>query len=186
MSFMDEYVDVAERVQEFYAKYPEGSLQPLDPYEPYKLIEVDGKTYLVYVAAAYRDPHDPKPGIGSAWELVPGRTSYTQHSELMVAETSSWGRALAALGFATKRIATKQEVEAAASRKVERITKPEEPIEDAWSEPAKPKHVNPFLTCQHGDRVRRTGNNARGPWVGYFCPQPKGSPDQCAPKFEGA
>lgn len=38
--------------------------------------------------------------------------------------------------------------------------------------------------CQHGSMVYRTGTNARGTWAGWFCPTPKGSPDQCAPKFE--
>ncbi|MFD0374698.1 hypothetical protein [Streptomyces sp. NPDC127112] len=39
-------------------------------------------------------------------------------------------------------------------------------------------------TCQHGNRTRRTGTNARGEWVAHFCPQPKGSADQCKPIFE--
>ena len=33
--------------------------------------------------------------------------------------------------------------------------------------------------CKHGKRVRRTGTNSRGPWVGYFCPTEKGDPDKC-------
>jgi hypothetical protein len=37
----------------------------------------------------------------------------------------------------------------------------------------------PVKTCQHGNRVRRTGENARGTWVAHFCPTPKGAPDQC-------
>lgn len=37
--------------------------------------------------------------------------------------------------------------------------------------------------CVHGERVRRSGNGARGEWVGYFCPTPKGTPDQCSPQF---
>ncbi|HEU5118492.1 MAG TPA: hypothetical protein VFT74_17920 [Isosphaeraceae bacterium] len=37
--------------------------------------------------------------------------------------------------------------------------------------------------CVHGERVRRSGNGARGEWVGYFCPAPKGSADQCPPNF---
>lgn len=37
--------------------------------------------------------------------------------------------------------------------------------------------------CHHGERVHRQGNGARGPWEGYFCPSPKGTPDQCKPLF---
>lgn len=191
---LDEYVDVAERVQEFYKRYPEGSIQAVDPMNPYRFEIIDGNTYIVWSAFAYRSPEDPLPAQGTAWELFPGRTSYTQHSEIMIAETSAIGRALAFAGFATKRIASKQEVEAATSRKtpakIERIEQPEQPLDDPWNTPLlaeEPKQVtNPFTQCVHGDRIKRTGNNARGPWVGWFCPQPRGSKDQCAPKFEGA
>lgn len=34
-------------------------------------------------------------------------------------------------------------------------------------------------TCLHGERIQRSGNGAKGPWVGWFCPTPKGTPDQC-------
>lgn len=114
---LDDYVDVAERLALFRETYPEGTLQPLDPARPYQVIEVAGEVRLVYAAAAYRTPDDPRPGVGLAWETIPGRTPYTRGSELMVAETSAWGRALASLGIATRRsIASRQEVAAARSR----------------------------------------------------------------------
>jgi hypothetical protein len=31
--------------------------------------------------------------------------------------------------------------------------------------------------------VARSGNGAKGPWSGFFCPTPKGTPDQCPPQF---
>lgn len=37
--------------------------------------------------------------------------------------------------------------------------------------------------CVHGQRVRRSGSSAKGDWVGYFCPTPKGTADQCSPNF---
>ena len=37
--------------------------------------------------------------------------------------------------------------------------------------------------CKHGDMTFRTGSSAKGPWKGYFCPSPKGTPDQCEPQF---
>lgn len=190
---MDDYVDVAERVQLFFAKYPEGSLQPLDPHEPYRMIEVGGQAIIVYAAAAYRDPHDARPGIGMAWEFVPGRTPYTAHSELMVAETSAWGRALAALGFATKRIATSEEVKAAEGRRIERTQPKAPPVADPWATattliqdelgatPIEDSHPS----CSHGARIRKTGENAKGPWVGWYCPQPRQAADRCQPIFGG-
>jgi len=50
------------------------------------------------------------------------------------------------------------------------------------SQPAAPQASGP--SCVHGPRVRRTGNSSRGAWVGWFCPTPKGTPDQCKAEFE--
>jgi hypothetical protein len=123
---LDDYVDVAQRLQEFYDRYPDGSLGPLDPAHPYEQAivcgtEKDGQvvtqTFIVYIAVARRTPDDAAPGVGAAWEVFPGRTPYTRGSELMNAETSAWGRALASLGIATKKgIASRQEVQAAQGR----------------------------------------------------------------------
>ena len=110
MSFdLSDYVQVNERIQNFYARYPDGSLQS-------ELTEVrDGGGELIgwrCKAFAYRDGQDVLPGIGHAVEWVPGKTPYTKDSEAMNAETSAWGRAIAALGFATKHLASADEVQA--------------------------------------------------------------------------
>jgi hypothetical protein len=116
--FAEDYIPVNERIAQFIAKYPGGSLQPVDPANPYTVIEGKGESsWIVYGAAAYRHPEDPRPGIGYAWEPVPGKTPYTRGSELMVAETSAWGRAIAALGIATNRsVASAEEVRSAQER----------------------------------------------------------------------
>lgn len=106
-----DYVYVAERIQTFREKHPEGSLQPANPANPYDIIHIGEKTFIVYVAAAYRTPDDPRPGIGIAYEPFPGLTPYTKNSELMVAETSAWGRAIvASLAADSKKIASRDEV----------------------------------------------------------------------------
>jgi len=110
---LSDYVDVAERLRIFRDKYPNGSLQPANLEKPFELVTIGEKTFLVYISAAYRSPEDTRPGIGSAWEPFPGRTPYTKDSELMVAETSAWGRAImAALAADSKRIASLDEVRA--------------------------------------------------------------------------
>lgn len=112
-----DYIPVNERIAEFIAKYPDGSLRPLWPDEPYRVLGEGETKWLVYGACAYRTPDDPAPGVGLAWEPVPGRTPYTRGSELMVAETSAWGRALAAIGIATnKSVASAEEVRSAQER----------------------------------------------------------------------
>src|SRR5580765_2100371 len=91
-----DYVDVAERIRLFIDRYPDGSLtQHTAPY----LLNVGERVFMVYTAAAYRTPDDQRPGIGTAWEPVPGPTQFTRDSELMNAETAAWGRAIVALGI---------------------------------------------------------------------------------------
>ena len=115
--FAEDYIPVNERIAKFIETYPEGSLRPLWPDEPYRVLGEGDTKWLVYGACAYRTPDDPAPGVGLAWEPVPGRTPYTRGSELMVAETSAWGRALAAIGIATnKSIASAEEVRSAQER----------------------------------------------------------------------
>lgn len=115
--FAEDYVPVNVRIQQFIEKYPEGSLRPLWPDEPYRVLGEGETKWLVYGACAYRTPDDPAPGVGLAWEPVPGRTPYTRGSELMVAETSAWGRSLAAIGIATnKSVASAEEVRSARER----------------------------------------------------------------------
>lgn len=38
-------------------------------------------------------------------------------------------------------------------------------------------------SCKHGAMVMRQGVGKNGPWTGWFCPTPKGTPDQCSPQF---
>ena len=106
-TFAKDYVDVATRIREFKEAFPTGSLQRVDM----QFVNIGGKDFVVYTAAAYRSPDDERPGMGTAWEPVPGLTPYTKNSEVMVAETSAWGRAIvAALAGETKRIASADEV----------------------------------------------------------------------------
>jgi hypothetical protein len=103
---LEGYVEVADRITAFYEKHPEGSLQCKE----WHMEEVGDKLFVVYTALAYRTPDDARPGVGTAWEPFPGKTNFTRDSELMNCETSSWGRALAALGFVGKKIASAEEV----------------------------------------------------------------------------
>jgi hypothetical protein len=119
---MADYVDVAERIRAFRDKHPEGSLQPADLTKPYEIVTIGDKTFVVYVAAAYRTPDDSRPGIGTAWETFPGKTPYTAGSEIQNAESSAWGRAIvASLAADTKKIASLDEV---AARRAERDPHP--------------------------------------------------------------
>lgn len=104
-----DYIDVATRIVEFRNQYPQGSLQQVK----LEFVTVGGKDFVVYTAAALRGPDDKNPGIGTAWEPIPGKTPFTRDSEVQNAETAAWGRAMvAALAVDTKTngIASMQEV----------------------------------------------------------------------------
>ena len=109
-----DYIDVATRIVEFREKYPNGSLQPWkDPYVlEVRITENTFKSFMVYSAAAYRSPDDQLPGVGYAYEPIPGPTNFTRDSELQNAETAAWGRAMvAALAVDTRKgIASSEEV----------------------------------------------------------------------------
>lgn len=135
-----DYIDVATRIVEFKKLWPQGSLVQVD----LKFIsDFAGKDWVVYTAAAYRSPDDQQPGIGTAWEPVPGPTRFTRDSEVQNAETAAWGRAMvAALAVDTRKgIASSEEVR---NRQVE--------IRDYLAEAAKVKDVN---------ELRRIYNEAR-------------------------
>lgn len=103
-----DYIDVATRIVEFRNQHPSGSLQQVK----YELLEAGNKTFIAFTAAAYRSPDDERPGIGTAWEPIPGPTTFTRDSEMQNAETAAWGRAIvAALAADTKKgIASQEEV----------------------------------------------------------------------------
>jgi hypothetical protein len=101
----DDYVTVAERVEKFYAKFPEGRLLTA-------IVEHDAETGFVLVRAeAYRQKDDALPSsTGHAYELR-SAGHVQQGSYVEVCETSAVGRALALLGFETTRgIASREEV----------------------------------------------------------------------------
>jgi hypothetical protein len=109
-----DYIDVAARLIEYRGIYPTGALQPWrDPYiAEVKMPDGSIKSFIVYSAAAYGSPEDKLPGVGYAWEPIPGPTNFTRDSELQNAETAAWGRAMVAkLAVDTKKgIASSEEV----------------------------------------------------------------------------
>jgi hypothetical protein len=108
---LDGYTEVKTRIQEFYATYPTGAIVTTNvkviPFHEFE----DGKSRVLVKAKAYRQPDDPHPGRGASWMVIPGKTPYTNGSEVENCETSAWGRAIAAVGIAIdKGIASAQEI----------------------------------------------------------------------------
>lgn len=125
--FASDYVTVADRIGAFYERFPDGSLQS-------DIVELT-ESRVVIRAVAYRSPDDPRPGVGHASLAIPGSTPYTRGSELENAETSAWGRAIAALGFETKAgVATADEISSKSGAPIpESRPRPAAPVEDRTS-----------------------------------------------------
>lgn len=111
MKVLEGYVDVAERIRQLREKHPEAVLRPYNPEEPFKIVMIGNREFIIYTAACYRTPDDPMPAIAVAAEPAVGKTNFTRDSEVMNAETSAWGRAIvAALAADTQKIASLEEV----------------------------------------------------------------------------
>jgi len=101
----DEYITVSERIEKFYAKFPQGRIIT-------NIIEHSAETGFILIRAeVYREPDDALPAAtGHAYELrSAGHVQAGSYVE--VCETSSVGRALALLGFEVRRgVASREEV----------------------------------------------------------------------------
>jgi hypothetical protein len=101
----DEYITVSERIEKFYAKFPQGRIITT-------IIEHSAETgFILMRAEVYREPDDALPAAtGHAYELKSaGHVQAGSYVE--VCETSSVGRALALLGFEVRRgVASREEV----------------------------------------------------------------------------
>jgi pyruvate/2-oxoglutarate dehydrogenase complex dihydrolipoamide acyltransferase (E2) component len=101
----DEYITVSERIEKFYAKFPQGRILT-------SIVEHNAETgFILTRAEVYRDPEDTLPAAtGHAYELrSAGHVQAGSYVE--VCETSSVGRALALLGFEVRRgVASREEV----------------------------------------------------------------------------
>ena len=53
-------------------------------------------------------------------------------------------------------------------------------IQAQFNAPAAPAAEAPgSKSCKHGPMAYKTGTSQKGPWQGYMCNSPKGSPDKC-------
>lgn len=120
MDYLKNYIEVKDRIQMFYEKFPEGTLH----FQYKGVLEFNGESYIYGEAFAYPERDKMAYASGWAWERVPAK-GFAKGAEMMTLETSAWGRAIAALGIAvTKGIASREEVQ--------RNMKPEN---DPWQTP---------------------------------------------------
>ena len=134
----DEYITVSERIEKFYAKFPQGRILT-------SVVEHNAETGFILIRAeVYRDAEDALPAAtGHAYELrSAGHVQAGSYVE--VCETSSVGRALALLGFEVRRgVASREEVirgskKQQAAAPAAAPARPERPAPAPAPEPAPP------------------------------------------------
>lgn len=122
---LEGYVEVKDRIKQFYDKHPDGRLVTAEVL----MHDAAGKQRVQVKALAYRTVDDPLPAVGYSWMELPGTTPYTRGSELENTETSAWGRAIGALGIGIdKSIASQQEV---AGKERDAATRAEDAVYDS-------------------------------------------------------
>src|ERR1043165_7241135 len=130
----DEYITVHERIEKFYAKFPEGRILT-------SIVEHNEETgFILMRAEVYRQPDDALPAAtGHAYELR-SAGHVLAGSYVEVCETSSVGRALALLGFEVRRgVASREEViRGARKQQAAAPAQPERPAPERTTAPERP------------------------------------------------
>ena len=87
---LSNYVDVPSRFALALDKWPD--LRVVE--SPPEVVTVGDQTFISVTMTVYRTPDDPIAARGCAWEIFPGKSSFTRGSEMMNASTSALGRAI--------------------------------------------------------------------------------------------
>lgn len=132
---LDDYIDVKERITNFWAKYPNGAIKT-------ELLHADGE-YVRVFAAAFKSSDDRSQllATGLAEEIRKGFIN--SKSALENCETSAIGRALGNGGFDTRRGPSRQEME-----KVQRLQEHEK--KEASRPQKKPEDIPMEPASEHG------------------------------------
>jgi hypothetical protein len=135
---LQDYITVAERIEKFYERYPEGRVTT-------HIIEHDAeKGFILMRAEVYRHTDDALPAAtGHAFEVrsegYVQRTSYIE-----VCETSSVGRALALCGFEVKRgLSHREDFSKAPAAQPQRVAEKAKTPAPAKPAPVAPVEVAP-------------------------------------------
>ncbi|HYG08703.1 MAG TPA: hypothetical protein VD835_01900 [Pyrinomonadaceae bacterium] len=127
----EDYVPVAERLERFYERFPDGRVIT-------HIIEHNSESGFVLMRAeVYRSPDDAQPAAtGHAFE-VRGESYVNKTSYIENCETGSVGRALALLGFEVKRgIASREELEKTSRMATDKTARVSNAVSPATSTPA--------------------------------------------------
>ena len=95
MGFMDNYEPVSDRIGKFWEKHPNGRI--------HTEIKLINETEIVIMASAFTDREDSRPAAVDFAQETRGSSAINKTSFIENCSTSAIGRALATLGFQTKK-----------------------------------------------------------------------------------
>jgi hypothetical protein len=78
VDYLKDYIEVKDRIQMFYAKFPEGTLH----FQYKGVLEFNGETFIYGEAFAYPERDKMAYASGWAWERVPAR-GFAKGAEMM-------------------------------------------------------------------------------------------------------
>ena len=148
---MDNYVDVATRLQMAFKRWPELRIQETAR----EVIEMPDKSCFIRATVTiWRTPDDLIPVIATCCEPYPGRTPYTKLSENENAFTHCIGRAIAYMGIgANKSLASRDEVETAQQRQAPARLAPVVPLHDV-EQPFESDGASPYANPKQLGLIR--------------------------------
>jgi hypothetical protein len=103
MGFLDDYEPVADRITKFWEKYGDNGRILTE-------IKLINETEVVVQASVYIDKNDTRPAAIDWAHETRGSSNINRASFLENCSTSAIGRALATLGFSTKKRASREEM----------------------------------------------------------------------------
>lgn len=171
MSFLDNYEDVATRIQRFWATHPSGKIHT-------HIIDVDIiKGYILVECRVYREFEDREPsGIDFAFGNVATYNANMKKWFIEDTVTSAIGRAVGLVLGSDKR-PTAQNMAQVEQVDVEIVKDTASDPIDLWATPLMEPMAEVVArlgaevlpSCKHGDMKFNTGNKNGKAWGGWFC-----------------
>ncbi|CAB4163057.1 hypothetical protein UFOVP797_13 [uncultured Caudovirales phage] len=176
MSFLENYEDVATRIQRFWATHPSGkihtSITDIDLVAGYVLVE----------CRVYREFEDVEPsGIDFAYGNVSTFNSGMKKWFVEDTVTSAIGRAVGLVLGTDKRPTAQNMAQVEQPSEPKAVVWDTQEPEDPWAtHTATHNTTEPTPRCDHGSRVWKTGEKNGKAWAHYKC-QEANRENQCAP-----
>jgi hypothetical protein len=173
MSFLENYEDVATRIQRFWATHPSGKIHT-------SIIDINIKEgFILIECRVYKEFEDHEPsGIDFAYGNVANFNSQMKKWWVEDTVTSAIGRAVG-LVLGTDKRPTAQNMAQVEQPQAKSVAWDAQEPEDPWATNPETAPLDAYH-CIHGDRVVVEGEKNGKAYYGMGCPKTRNSGEQCA------